>query len=338
MCIRDRLKEDLDLSFWNKGQRMRAKGAAKQREPVRVLRSEKGVLLQDDEERREETQNFFGNLYKANGPCPDIDLTKPTTQEDMDKLRRRITASRVKKCVRKMKKHKTCDEDDGLVAEMLQETPEEMFEALADTFEKRARIGPREGDDSWEEYEVILLRKIPEADRPSKFRGISIIHTMRKLYFMVLADAMGYDSMAFGETQFAFRKYYRATEVIFILRQLGEKGKEFKKDYHILDGDIYKAYDSVEHCIWVEAMRSQGNAEAGIRAKLKEWDRCKPSFLLPGHEKTAPVHRTRSLEQGDPAAPADFNAVMDLPTQSFCLLYTSPSPRDGLLSRMPSSA
>ena len=28
------------------------------------------------------------------------------------------------------------------------------------------------------------------------------------------------------------------------------------------------------------------------------------------------------------------NAIMDI----ICLLYTSPSPRDGLLSRMPSSA
>ena len=27
-----------------------------------------------------------------------------------------------------------------------------------------------------------------------------------------------------------------------------------------------------------------------------------------------------------------------IPGQFFCLLYTSPSPRDGLLSRMPSSA
>ena len=28
----------------------------------------------------------------------------------------------------------------------------------------------------------------------------------------------------------------------------------------------------------------------------------------------------------------------DFPIDNFCLLYTSPSPRDGLLSRMPSSA
>ena len=33
-----------------------------------------------------------------------------------------------------------------------------------------------------------------------------------------------------------------------------------------------------------------------------------------------------------------LNDGRDLPEDYFCLLYTSPSPRDGLLSRMPSSA
>ena len=32
------------------------------------------------------------------------------------------------------------------------------------------------------------------------------------------------------------------------------------------------------------------------------------------------------------------NCVVSVDTDTFCLLYTSPSPRDGLLSRMPSSA
>ena len=36
---------------------------------------------------------------------------------------------------------------------------------------------------------------------------------------------------------------------------------------------------------------------------------------------------------GEMEAPVESNAL-----PAFCLLYTSPSPRDGLLSRMPSSA
>ena len=37
-------------------------------------------------------------------------------------------------------------------------------------------------------------------------------------------------------------------------------------------------------------------------------------------------------------ADADRAARVDHSTDETCLLYTSPSPRDGLLSRMPSSA
>ena len=39
-----------------------------------------------------------------------------------------------------------------------------------------------------------------------------------------------------------------------------------------------------------------------------------------------------------PAFHADYNGNASVPDNSVCLLYTSPSPRDGLLSRMPSSA
>ena len=50
--------------------------------------------------------------------------------------------------------------------------------------------------------------------------------------------------------------------------------------------------------------------------KSKEWQRAKAAYL-----------------QATKSDPAWFEARFKL-----CLLYTSPSPRDGLLSRMPSSA
>ena len=34
----------------------------------------------------------------------------------------------------------------------------------------------------------------------------------------------------------------------------------------------------------------------------------------------------------------NYEALLQKVRSTFCLLYTSPSPRDGLLSRMPSSA
>src|SRR5680860_358021 len=46
-----------------------------------------------------------------------------------------------------------------------------------------------------------------------------------------------------------------------------------------------------------------------------------------------------SVKRGMEIAEGDYRLFMDADNStSICLLYTSPSPRDGLLSRMPSSA
>ena len=47
---------------------------------------------------------------------------------------------------------------------------------------------------------------------------------------------------------------------------------------------------------------------------------------------------TQAAEHGDPLELSDLGLRFDLTVPLACLLYTSPSPRDGLLSRMPSSA
>ena len=61
-----------------------------------------------------------------------------------------------------------------------------------------------------------------------------------------------------------------------------------------------------------------------------------------GARETWLRERVRDIADALQAQPADARAegarVRGLRLQRVCLLYTSPSPRDGLLSRMPSSA
>ena len=104
--------------------------------------------------------------------------------------------------------------------------------------------------------------------------------------------------------------------------------------------------------------------QAGITPELREVDlRCKPPELIAASAKaTVPVlvrpdgpPIDESLElmrwalaQNDPHGLLELAASDDAKELLFqndgpfkhhlCLLYTSPSPRDGLLSRMPSSA
>ena len=69
-------------------------------------------------------------------------------------------------------------------------------------------------------------------------------------------------------------------------------------------------------------------------------------FIQIAHGRVSvPAPATAELLTGVPLAPADVEAELTTPTGAAivatlatCLLYTSPSPRDATLSRMPSSA
>ena len=54
-------------------------------------------------------------------------------------------------------------------------------------------------------------------------------------------------------------------------------------------------------------------------------------------DKTNEAKMTIHIHQDDLPADIDLGDMVAIDTET-CLLYTSPSPRDGLLSRMPSSA
>ena len=72
------------------------------------------------------------------------------------------------------------------------------------------------------------------------------------------------------------------------------------------------------------------------RAQLKSL-----SNLLENHQQE--ILKALSQDLGKPATEAFFEIIavkqeIKLAQKNFCLLYTSPSPRDATLSRMPSSA
>ena len=68
---------------------------------------------------------------------------------------------------------------------------------------------------------------------------------------------------------------------------------------------------------------------AGILERLTEPER-QIMFRVPWVDDNGKVHVNRGYR-------VQFNSAIG-PYKGGCLLYTSPSPRDGLLSRMPSSA
>ena len=87
-----------------------------------------------------------------------------------------------------------------------------------------------------------------------------------------------------------------------------------------MDGDIRKAYDYVSHKAFAEAARENGISEILILAWLREWRSMKSIFRLDADTKSEEIERSRSLPQGDPAAPCLFNITLDKLASNFILL------------------
>ena len=78
-----------------------------------------------------------------------------------------------------------------------------------------------------------------------------------------------------------------------------------------------------------------------IKSAIEKRDHVVVVVLAAPHDRLAANDRARALLQdcvAEGVNEAAMTIVHGYESTPYCLLYTSPSPRDGLLSRMPSSA
>ena len=104
---------------------------------------------------------------------------------------------------------------------------------------------------------------------------------------------------------------------MFILRNIIEKACEWDSNVFILDGDLHKAYDKTKHKCIISALRQKGVPRVIIAAWVREVRRCRSVFCVSNEVKSRPVARMQSLLQGDPSAPAIFNATLDVAACQF---------------------
>ena len=134
---------------------------------------------------------------------------------------------------------------------------------------------------------------------------------LQKLYFALLKRLQNRWMDVESKAQHAFRKNYQTTDVIWTMRNVVEKAKEFDVPVFILDGDIRKAYDYTKHSQVINAMLEKGMPKVLIAAKIREIRRQWVEVRL-GNIKSRKLKRKRSLIQGSPDAPMDFNLTVDV--------------------------
>ncbi len=281
----------------------------------RALLDEQGNKVTDKEELQALATKYYENLYVDTSSPSSSSKVVPSwiarkwTSEECEPWLKYVTPYRLRTLVMRLKTGKTCSRDDMITAEMIQELPEEVFDDISELFKMRMRNVA--DDDAFTTYEIALLEKVVNPRRMREWRPISVISVMAKLYSLALAVVGGLADQTISEYQFAFRTGYQAAEVQFVLRQLIEKAIEFNRDLYLLDGDVYKAYDCVDHAAWARAFETRGVPRFVTAAYIREVRRSRGVVKLPGMPAGDIIKRTRSMFQGDPQAPQNFNFMLD---------------------------
>ena len=231
-----------------------------------------------------------------------------------------VDSSVVRSALLKFKKGKTCS-SDWLVVEMVLELDDDVLDLLAASLRERllnTTIG--HDDPRWDEHLVRLLKTKGFANKVEDFRPIAVLPVLYKTYSHILLMLTEGRLEKLNAPQFAFRSGFQAHEVVFILRNIIEKACEWSTPAFILDGDLYKAYDKTKHKRMIEALTQKGVPRIVIAACVREFRRCRSVCMVSDEVRSQPIARTQSLLQGDPSAPAIFNATLDMAANDFIKL------------------
>ena len=281
-------------------------------------------VIDDPDEMIYEAEHLYTHLFVGDvpqrAPLPDWILKDSWSNDDLTPLPN-IDGQMLKDALQRMSLGKSCH-DDHLVVEMLRECDHSYFALLADVFRARLlNIPPHCDDEAWATHCISLVpKKSPGLRSVKQFRPIALLPTLYKLYSIVLGTLAGPNLRRLRAPQFAFRASHQAHEVIFILRNLIEKGIEWDVcggNVFILDGDISKAYDNTDQLFFAEAAVKRGVPKMVVAGMVREIRKSKTVVKIK-NLATAPIPRERSLIQGDPEAPNQFNLALDVLAEQLC--------------------
>ena len=228
-----------------------------------------------------------------------------------------IDADLVRCASLKFKKGRTCS-SDLLVIEMLLELDDDLLDILAVALRQRL-LNTHIGNDDlgWDHHMVSLIKKRSFKNSVGDLRPIAVLPVLYKVYSRVLLMLTEGKLEKLIAPQFAFRPGYQAHEVVFMLRNIIEKSVEWNIPISILDGDLYKAYDTTKHSRIIRALKQKGIPREIIVAWVREFHRTHSTFCIVDHIKSEAITRAQSLLQGDPSAPLIFNATLDVAACEF---------------------
>ena len=265
-------------------------------------------------EQKEAFQTLYGAQPAEPPPRPAASGVSPTSNTDDECMFASITAEELHVCIKKLKCGKSPG-IDGVSANMVIDGGDLLHECLLQLFNRMlATSFPQ----CLSVGVITAVFKSGEKSDMSNYRGITVGPVFAKLFAMIIERRLASWAEEHGvkaRGQAGFRKNYRTTDNIFVLRSLIEKQKQARQKggsgkLYCSFVDFRKAFDTVPRALlWqvLEDLGVQGRVLDIIKSMYAH-----DSAAVRTSEGLSEIFRClMGVKQGCPLSPALFGLYVD---------------------------
>jgi hypothetical protein len=234
----------------------------------------------------------------------------PPNGIDCEQLNVDITLVEVQQAFKKLKRHKVVG-IDGIKPEFLLDAAIALQQPLLIAFNKILREGYCE---SVSVGIIHALYKGGDCSQFDNYKGITVGPILAKVFAMILESRISHwaetnDLRAKGQAR--FRKNFRTTDNLFILRTLTEQAKFQKKQLHTCFVDFKKVFDTVPRDLLWQVLEGLG-ISGRILECLHSMYRQDQAYLHHPEEGLTPTFFCHiGVKQGCPLSPLLFSLFIE---------------------------
>ena len=265
-----------------------------------AIRNKDGSITTDRDKIVERCAEFYRELYSSS-------TDRPTIQTSAEDSVPEVLSAEVQHAVKQMKNNKAPGED-GVVIDIVKEGGEVLYKQLSRLFTNclRQRTIPKE----WNNAIIILLHKKGDVKDINNYRPISLLSHMSKLFTKVIKNRIEKQlDINQAREQAGFRSGYSTTDHLQVITQLVQKSNEYEIPMCFIFVDYEKAFDSVEHCGIVNAIKEHQINSVYIETLINIYNSGTSVIRLDNESNKFPIQK--GVRQGDTLSPKLFNAGLE---------------------------
>ena len=265
-----------------------------------AVRNNDGGVTTDRDKIVERCAEFYRELYSSTSERPSIQTSVEDPVPD-------VLITEAQHAVKQMKIIEAPG-DDGMVVDIIKEGGEVLYKPISRLFTnylKQKTIPTR-----WNNATIILLHKKGDVKVINNYRPISLLSHMSKLFTKVIKNRIEkqLDKMQAKE-QAGFRSGYSTTDHLQVITQLVQKSNEYELPMCFVFVDYEKAFDSVEHCGIINAIREHQINSVYIETLINIYNNGTSVIRLDKESSKFPIQK--GVRQGDTLSPKLFNAGLE---------------------------